>query len=92
MAVPGATGLDEYPNGHIDCPALGLWDCNFYFNWGFDGDPTVILQATLTGGQVFKGWENCPSVEGVDGLQCRVRVAGQHRLRQGPFRAGYAAG
>ena len=47
---PGATGAEQYPNGHVECPPSGVWDCVFFFNWPFDqeGNPNnevVVFQA-----------------------------------------------
>lgn len=73
-AVPGATGFDQYPNGHVECPASGVWTCSFYFNWPFDqtgqnpNNEVVVFQAT---GGTFLGWTSCPDGHAT-GNQCRL--------------------
>ncbi len=75
--VAGATNPnDQYPNGHVECPALGAWNCSFYFNWPFDHDglnpnnEVVVFQAT---GGTFLGWApgGCPEGHAT-GNQCRL--------------------
>ncbi len=73
--VAGATNPnDQYPNGHVECPASGAWNCSFYFNWPFDqeglnpNNEVVVFQAT---GGTFLGWSSCPPGH-ASGNQCRL--------------------
>ena len=73
--VAGATNpADQYPNGHVECPAAGAWNCSFYFNWPFDFDglnpnnEVVVFQAS---GGTFLGWSSCPPGHAT-GNQCRL--------------------
>ena len=72
--VPGATGAEQYPNGHVECPPQGVWNCSFYFNWPFDqegnnpNNEVVVFQAT---GGTFLGWSSCPPGHAT-GNQCRL--------------------
>ena len=85
--VPGAsTPAEQYPNGHIECPPASIWGCDFFFNWSFGDDTTVILQATTTSGQTFLGWVDCPHVQGTNNRQCRIEQEDPH-LRRSSFRS-----
>ncbi len=75
-AVPGATGFDQYPNGHVECAPQSIWTCSFYFNWPFDqeglnpNNEVVVFQAS---GGDFQGWTSCPvQPPGSDSTQCRL--------------------
>ncbi len=73
--VPGATGTAQYPDGHIRCPQLGIWDCNYYFNWGLGEQTWVYLEASEPG---FVEWVDCPYYdEESEPFQCRVQAEGQ---------------